>query len=142
MFQYIWPLGLVVISNVIYHICSKSVPEGLNPFASLTITYLVAAAVSCGFYYVFNKGGSLLQEFKALNWAPFILGLVVVGLEVGFIYAYKAGWQISTAAIVQSVFLAVVLIAVGFLLFREALTWNKLVGVVICLIGLVFINLK
>ena len=33
-------------------------------------------------------------------------------------------------------------IFVGYLLYHEALTWNKLVGVAICLIGLVFINLK
>ena len=31
---------------------------------------------------------------------------------------------------------------VGYLFYHEALTWNKLVGVGICLVGLVFINLK
>ena len=38
--------------------------------------------------------------------------------------------------------LAGVLLAVGYLLYHEALTWNKVLGVVICLVGLVFINLK
>ena len=37
---------------------------------------------------------------------------------------------------------ATALLFVGFLLYHESLTWNKAVGVVICLIGLVFINLK
>ena len=77
-----------------------------------------------------------------MNWAPYVLGLVIVGLEVGFIYAYKAGWQVSTASVVQSAFLAVALVVVGFIAYREALTWNKILGVVVCLIGLVFINLK
>ena len=67
---------------------------------------------------------------------------MIVGLEVGWICAYKAGWQISTGFIVQSAFLAVTLILVGYLLYHEALTWNKLVGVGICLIGLFFINFK
>ncbi len=31
---------------------------------------------------------------------------------------------------------------VGGLLYQEALTWNKLAGIVICLIGLIFINHK
>lgn len=44
MLSYIWPIGLVVISNAVYQICTKSVPEGMNPFASLTVTYLVGAA--------------------------------------------------------------------------------------------------
>ena len=43
MFNYVWPLGLVVLSNVLYQICAKSVPEGMNPLASLTITYLIGA---------------------------------------------------------------------------------------------------
>lgn len=44
MLNYIWPLALVVLSNVFYQISAKSVPDAMNPFASLTITYLVGAA--------------------------------------------------------------------------------------------------
>ena len=35
-----------------------------------------------------------------------------------------------------------VLLLVGYFLYHEALTWNKLLGAVICLIGLIFINYK
>ena len=85
-----------------------------------------------------KAGGSV----KKLNWTPFAFGFVLVGLEVGWIYVYKAGWQVSTATIAQSSFLAVILIFVGYILYHEPLTWNKIVGVMICLIGLIFINLK
>ncbi len=142
MFNYVWPIGLVVLSNVVYQICAKSVPNEMNPFASLTITYGVSAALSAIMFFAFNKGGNLLNEYSKLNWSPFVFGVVLVGLEVGFICAYKAGWQVSTASIVQSSILAVALIFVGWLLYSEALTWNKLVGLAICLIGLVFINAK
>ncbi len=142
MFAYIWPIGLVVLSNVVYQICAKSVPEGINPFASLTVTYLVGAAASAILFFALGSGGNLLKEYGKLNWAPVVLGIVIVGLEAGWIYAYKAGWQVSTGFIVQSSFLAAVLLLVGYFLYREALTWNKLVGVAICLIGLVFINYK
>ena len=142
MFSYVWPIALVVLSNVVYQICAKSVPGGMNPLASLTVTYLTAAAASWVLFRLTDKDGSLLREYGQLNWVPFVFGFVLVGLEVGFIYAYKAGWQVSTAAIVQSSFLAIALIFVGYLLYHEALTWNKLVGVGICLIGLFFINYK
>ena len=46
MFAYIWPMALLLLSNTVYQICAKSVPEDINPFASLTVTYLVAAAAS------------------------------------------------------------------------------------------------
>ena len=140
MFAYIWPILLVVLSNTVYQICAKSVPGGIHPLASLTVTYTVGAVVSAILYFALNREGNLLREYSHLNWAPFALGVVIVGLEVGFIYAYKAGWQVSTASIVQSAFLAVTLIVVGLLLYREAITVNKVIGIVICLIGLFFIN--
>ena len=140
MFAYIWPIALVVASNVFYHICAKSVPENMNPLASLTATYLVGAIVSAVLYACMNRGGSLLREYGKMNWAPITLGVVIVGLEVGSIYAYKAGWQVSTESIVQSAFLAVALLFVGTLIYREALTPSKIIGMVICLIGLYFIN--
>ena len=142
MFSYIWPIALVVVSNVVYQICAKSVPEDMNPFASLTITYLVGAAASAILFLLLGHGGSLVKEYGKLNWAPFVLGIVIVGLEAGWLFAYKAGWQVSTGFIVQSAFLAVVLLFVGYFLYHEALTWNKLLGVVICLVGLAVINSK
>ena len=142
MFYYVWPIALVVLSNVVYQICAKSVPDSMNPLASLTVTYLVGAITSGVLYYVLNRNESLIREYDKMNWAPIVLGIVIVGLEVGWIYAYKAGWQVSTGFIVQSAFLAVALILVGYLIYHEAFTWNKLVGVGVCLVGLVFINLK
>ena len=142
MFRYIWPLGLVVISNVFYQICAKSVPDKINPFASLTITYVVGAIASFIMYLVLNKGGNIIHEYQKTNWAPFVLGLVIVGLEVGYIYAYKAGWPVSVAQIVQAAFLAVILIFVGYVLYKETITWNKIAGIIVCLAGLGLINLK
>ena len=142
MFSYVWPIALVVLSNTVYQVCAKSLPEGLDPFASLTVTYLIGAAASAALFCALGNGENLFREYVKLNWAPFVLGVVIVGLEVGWIYAYKAGWQVSTGFIVQSAVLAAALIFVGYLLYHESLTWNKIAGVLICLIGLVFINLK
>lgn len=142
MFSYVWPMGLVVISNVFYQICAKSVPDKMNPLASLTITYVVGAIASLVLYYALNRGESIVMEYQKINWAPFVLGIVIVGLEVGYIYAYKAGWPVSVAQIVQSAVLAVILIFVGYMLYKEAITWNKIVGIIICLAGLGLINMK
>lgn len=140
--NYLLPLILVVASNTMYQICAKSVPSKMNPLASLTVTYSVGAVVSLVLFFVLNRDVNLIAEYKKLNWAPFGLGLSVVGLEVGFILAYKAGWQVSTIQIVQSAFLAVILIFVGYFAFKESITWNKLAGIVICASGLALINYK
>lgn len=74
-------------------------------------------------YFAINKDADyLIREYSKINWAPFVLGFVIVRLEVGFIYAYKAGWQVSSASVVQSAFLAAALIFVGALLYNEAIT--------------------
>lgn len=142
MFKYIWPIALVIFSNVFYQICAKSVPDKMNPFASLTITYVIGAIASFVLYCVLNKDTSIIHEFSKVNWAPFVLGFAIVGLEVGYIYAYKAGWPVNTAQIVQAAVLAVILIFVGSLLYHEAITWNKVVGILVCLAGLAIINIK
>ena len=141
MFSFVWPIALVILSNIVYQICAKSVPENVNPFASLTVTYLIGAVASAILFFVLGNENNILKEYSKMNWAPFVLGVVIVGLEAGWIYAYKAGWQVSTGFIIQSAFLAVGLLLVGYLLYHETISWNKIVGVVICLIGLIFINI-
>ena len=142
MWYIIWPIGLTVLSNIIYQICARCVPASVNPLASLTVTYLIGAAVSCGMYYILNRDANLLREIRLTNCAPVVLGIVIVGLEVGFIYAFRAGWQVSITQIVTSAMVAVILIFVGHLLYREAITWNKIVGIIVCLAGLVLINYR
>ena len=142
MFAYLWPIVLVLLSNTVYQVCAKGVPEKVSPFASLTLTYLVGAVFAAVLHFLLRPGENLFKQFTQMNWAPYVLGLVIVGLEVGWIYAYQAGWQVSTGNLVASAMLAIILIVVGTVFYREPLTWNKLVGIGICLVGLVFINLR
>ena len=141
MFQYFWPLALVILSNVFYQICAKSVPGSMDPLAALTVTYAVGALASLVLYYALHKGGNIAEEYQKLNWAPFVLGIVIVGLEVGYIYAFKVGWPVSVAQIVQAAILAVILIFVGYILYKEPITWNRVLGIFVCLCGLCLINM-
>ena len=56
--SYIWPIALVVVSNVVYQICAKSVPEDLDPLASMTVTYLVGAVCSGALFFLLNRQGN------------------------------------------------------------------------------------
>ena len=142
MISYIWPILLVVTSNTLYHICAKSAPQSMNPFAGLTVTYLVSAAVAAVMCLATSSRGNVVKAFAGLNWTSVAFGFVLVALEAGWIYVYRAGWQVSVASIVQSTLLALVLMVAGFLIYREAFTWNKAVGILICLAGLGVINFK
>ena len=136
----IWPVALIVLSNVFYQICTKEIPGSMNPFAYLTITYLVGAICSVVLFFVTGHGGSLLGEYQKTNWAPFVLGLVIVGLEGGYLYAYRAGWQVNTLPLVANILLAIVLVFVGWFLYKESFSVDKAIGLVLCAVGLFFIN--
>lgn len=140
MLNHLWPLFLIVFSNTIYQICAKSTPEKLNPFASLTITYLVGAAVSYILYCLLNHKINIIQEYNKLNWSSLVLGFMITGLEAGYIYAYKFGWKVSILPTVQSAFLAVLLLFIGLILYKEPITSQKIIGTIICITGLYIIN--
>ena len=139
-FSMIWPIALIVLSNIFYNICSKETPSAINPFAALSVTYAVGAVLSTALYFLLNRGGNLLQEYRSLNWSSFVLGLTIVGLEAGSIYMYKAGWNISSGQLVYSILLAVCLILVGVLAYHESVSMTKIIGIFVCLIGLFLIN--
>ena len=140
MLNLIWPLAVIVLSNIFYQICAKEIPEQMNTYASMTVTYAVATIFSAVMFFITTKGGNLIQEFKFSNWATVVLGIVITGLEVGFIYAYKAGWKVNTLATVTNAFLSIALIFLGFFMYRETITWSKVFGVLLCLVGLWFIK--
>jgi len=140
MFLYVFSIVLIVTSNVLYHIAQKSTPSRANPFLALLVTYLTAALLTFVAYLVSNGGKGLAYSLKELNWTSLALGFSVVGLELGYILAYRAGWKISVGSLVANISLALILIPVGILLFNEEFGVNKLFGAFLCILGLILIN--
>jgi len=138
--NYYWPIILIVGSNVCYHITAKSTPESINPLASLGITYVISAAAAVLLYFITSPVKNLATEYGSLNWSAFVLGIAIVGLEFGSISMYKAGWNISLGSLVANIVLAVILILIGVLFYKETISLQKAVGAGLCLIGLILIN--
>ena len=135
-------IALTVFANVLYHLFQKSIPGNVNPLFSLTITYLVAATASVILIPFFPLEGTLGSELRKINWTSFGLGVVIIGLELGFLLAYRAGWNISLASLVANTTVALILIPIGLILFKERLTPINVLGVILALVGLVLVNLK
>jgi drug/metabolite transporter (DMT)-like permease len=140
--MYVVSIIIIVLSNVIYNLCSKSTPAKANPFASLIVTYLTGAIITVIAFYLSKENKGLFQSFKELNWASVGLGVCIVGLEFGYIMAYRAGWNISIGSLVANIFLALILIPIGIFLYKESFEMSKIFGVALCIIGLVLINRK
>lgn len=140
MFMYVFSIVIIVASNIFYNICSKSTPEKANPFSSLFVTYLTGAIITAIAFKFCKTDKGFFQSFEDLNWASIVLGFAIVGLEFGYIMAYRAGWNISTGSLVANILLALILIPVGILFYKEGFGINKILGISFCIIGLVFIN--
>lgn len=136
------PILLIVFSNIIYQTCTKSLPNKLDAFASLTVTYSTAAIFAFILFFTTHKSGvnSLIMEYSKINITSFLIGAAVVGIDLGNRYMYKAGWTINSGYIVQSISVSIVLMFVGLLLYGESITLSKITGIIFCIIGILFIN--
>jgi drug/metabolite transporter (DMT)-like permease len=127
---------LVVAANILYHLSQKSIPKGLNPAFSVTVSYLVALTLSIAIYPFFSAQ-PIRESARQLNWTSFGVGVSAVVIEFAFLLAYRAGWNLSIGSAVASAAIALILIPLGIWLFRERLSALNFVGLLLCLAGLV-----
>lgn len=130
------PLVLVVAGNIAYHVGLKGMPAGIHPLSPLVVLFTTSALATLAFRLLFRSGAGLREEIALAGWRPFVVGLAIVSIELGFLLAYRAGWKISTAVVTANILVAIALLAVGALAFREPVTLPRLAGIVTCLAGL------
>lgn len=131
---------LTATSTVLYHLIQKSTPLQVNPMISLFVSYLSAAALCVLLFPFFSKGVVLSEQLHKINWASFALGAAVLGIEVGFLYAYRVGGNISTTNLMSSALTVLVLLVIGYFFYHDQLNSYKIVGVILCMAGIVLIN--
>ena len=139
MWDLLWPMLIVICANTVYNISTKSTPSDINSFASLTVTDTVAAVSSLLLFFITAENRDLAAELTKTNWTAFALGIAIVALEFGFICIYRAGWKISVASLVANISLACILLLVGILLYREAVSARQVIGMLLSAAGLILI---
>ncbi|MCX7711304.1 MAG: EamA family transporter [Clostridia bacterium] len=142
MWLYIVSIALAIVANVFYYIFQKSTPHQVNPLAALMVTYFTAMVTCMVIFPFYPDREGFLVSLKKVNWASISLGVAVVGLEMGFLLAYRAGWNISTAGVFANVIVALILIPVGIYLFKEHLNLMNAAGILLCILGLMLISKK
>jgi len=139
MWNMLWPVLVVVGANTIYNISTKSTPANVNAFASLAMTYVMAALSSVVLFFLTSDSKNLLAELTKTNWTAYALGVAIIGLEFGYICIYRAGWKIGVASLVANISLACVLLVVGYFFYKEVITLKQLLGMGVCALGLMLI---
>jgi drug/metabolite transporter (DMT)-like permease len=133
------PIILTVFATTLYHIAQKSIPAQVNPMLSLTVNYATALAISLAVLPFYPSQISVAASWRSLNWGSYAVGIAIFGVELSVLLAYRVGWKISIASAVANVLTALLLVAVGLLFFRERLSVRNLLGVALCLGGLILV---
>lgn len=142
MFLFYFSIALAIGSSALYHFVAKSTPSNVNFSVSLLVTYAVAFIVTLLTLLFFPLKNGLTAEFKQLNWASIVLAVAIVGIEFGFLLVYRSGWNLGIAAVLVNVAASLILLPVAVFVFRDKISWVNILGIFVCLAGLVLINWK
>jgi drug/metabolite transporter (DMT)-like permease len=142
MFLFYFSITLAICSSALYHFSAKSTPANVNFPISLIVTYLVALGITLLTAFFFPANNGLVFELKQLNWASFLLAIAIVGIEFGFLLVYRSGWNLGIAAVLVNVVASLILVPVAIFVFKSKISWVNILGILVCLIGLVMLNWK
>jgi drug/metabolite transporter (DMT)-like permease len=142
MYLFYFSISLAIASSALYHFSAKSTPANVNFPISLIVTYAVAMVITVLIAFFFPAKIGLTAELKQLNWASFLLAIAIVGIEFGFLLVYRSGWNLGIAAVLVNVVASLILVPVAIFVFKDKLTWINIVGILVCLVGLVMLNWK
>lgn len=138
--SYIAPALLMIATRVPYMIIQKLTPTEIDPFVSVCLCYSVCLVVAIFMYIVTRRGQTLRAELKNLNWTAPALGLCLVCMDVSALLMFRVGWNLSVGSVLLYVLLAIALVIVGAVFYREKLSRKRLIGIALCIIGVILIS--
>ena len=134
---------LIIIGVLLYSICQKSITKNANALLVIATAYFIALMISLVLLISKGEIKKELTLFSNQKWLPIILlGLSLPMIELGFLYAYRLGWKISTTSIITGSFTTIALALIGVLWYKEDLTLINIVGIVLSSIGVFLVNYK
>lgn len=133
-------MALTILGYFGYHIFQKSVPAGIHPIAAIVVAYGTGLLFGLILLLFSENPIEILRSAKQTNWAVYGIGLAVFIMEIGFLLSYRSGWNMSTGVTVCNVTVILLLIPVGTVFFREMLNVSSVLGIFLCIGGLLLIN--
>jgi drug/metabolite transporter (DMT)-like permease len=142
MFLFYFSITLAICSSALYHFSAKSTPSNVNFTVSLLVTYAIAFTVTLLTFFFFPIQDGVIAELKHLNWASIGLAIAIVGIEFGFLLVYRSGWNLGIAAVLTNVVASLILLPVAIFFFKDKISWVNIIGIFVCLAGLIMLNWK
>jgi len=137
--QFAWLL-LAIVASVGYHLVLKVTPGAVNPLLSLAITYAIGAAAFLGCYALVPDTPPIRDAVRLVNWTALGLAITVIAIDVAFLLLYRSGFEVALGLNITQAAAALILVAIGVVVFRERITAVNIVGIALCIVGLWLIS--
>ena len=63
-------------------------------------------------------------------------------METGTILMFKVGWDMSIGPLISHILLCVTLVVIGVVAYHEHLSVQQVIGMILCLAGVILVNRK
>jgi len=131
---------LITLSIVTFHLLQKSIPLEANAAISLIATYITALISSVVIYFVSPNKKDYSKSFKDINWASCAVGVAIVGSEIGVLLAYRSGWNLGYLGLLINSTSSIALVILGRMLYKQKMSSINLVGIAVCIIGIILVK--
>jgi len=124
-------IGLVIASLVAYQLAQRTMPAGTNPFTIVAIAYFLGMIACVILAPRVGKPIGLDDVVLLKQWPIWVLAGSVVGIEIGYLLAYRAGWPLTITTGVTYTSTMVLLGLIGATFFAESISLRSAAGLVL-----------
>jgi drug/metabolite transporter (DMT)-like permease len=131
------PVIMIIGGGVLYHVCQKATPVGVDPFLALGISFGLASLGCLGLFV--GRQGLGKPELHRVNWTSIALAVALMLVESGYLFGYRFGLKLNLASFACNNMTALVLLAVGTSFYGESFSFRTGSGMVLCVAGLLLL---
>lgn len=137
--MYYFSISIVIVANIFYTFFQSVVPNEVNPVISLCCMYVGGSLIVIPFYLKnMNKYKARRHKF---GLRVILFAITNILIDLGFLLAFRSGWQLSNFSVISSVAILVLLAFTGTIIFKEKLSFINIVGIITGVIGLLILNI-
>jgi drug/metabolite transporter (DMT)-like permease len=136
----VWAPALLATAGYAgYHVLQKSVPADTPPLLATAVAYAVGLA-ACLLAITLSGGWGNASWRHIANGPTIGVGIAIIGIELGYLLAYRGGGALGTTALWVSSLANILLVLVSLTWGQERLDLSRIAGLAFSMIGLVLMS--
>jgi drug/metabolite transporter (DMT)-like permease len=136
--MYYFSISLVIISNIFYSFFESIIPGAANPVIALCSMYTGGVLIALPFYI--KNRNRFKKRKNNFECRVILFALANMMTDLGFLLAFRSGWELGTFNIISNIAVLIVLTALGVFVYKEKLTAMNVFGIVLGILGLYLLN--